>query len=149
MTKKTSAIRQLLVPVAALLFSSLVATPASWARTIEAPSAACELPDRWEAPSKDLKRTIDHYGQQSALANKCSPVSNSWRQSREPLRPQLMPVSLMLPRFSQPGVCESPLRNRFFQDEVHVGLGCDDRIFDQPTALDGFARMRYHIPVPR
>src|SRR6185369_14364723 len=139
MTKNASAIRLLLVPVTVLLFSLLAATPAAAAQTIEVQSIACKLPDRWEAPGKDLKRPFDHYRQRLVRAGKCSPVSDSWRRSPEQLRPQLMAASLMLPRFPQPGVCESPLRSRFFHDDVHVGLGCDDRTFDQPTALDGFA----------
>ena len=149
MAKNASAIRSLLVPVAMLLFSLAVATPTAGARTIEARSATCRLSYHWEAPSKHLKRTFERYEQRMALRGKCWLASSRWRQPFEPPRPQFTPAVMMLPRPSQPGVCESPMRGRFFHDDVHVGLGCDDRIFDETTALDGFARMRYHIPVPR
>lgn len=45
------------------------------------------------------------------------------------------------------GVCDSPPRQRFVFDEARMGQRCDGRIFDQPMPLDGFARVRYHIPV--
>src|SRR5690348_17455301 len=149
MTSNASPVRQLFVAVTALLLLLVVATPAAGARSLEAQSAACELPHHWATSRKDAKHTIDHYGERLGLVRKCSPVSDRWRPSTAPMAPQLMAVSIMAPGYPQPGVCESPFRSRLFHDEVHVGLGCDDRTWDQPTALDGFARMRYHIAVPK
>lgn len=147
MITNASAIRRWFAPAIGLLFL-LCATPAAGARTIEAKPATCQLSPRWAALKKDVKH--DQFGQRLALASsKCSPVSSSWLQSPTPLRPQLISVAMMTVRPTEPRVCESPLRSRFLHDDVHVGLGCDDNIFDQPTALDGFARMRYHILVPR
>ena len=149
MTKKASAIRQYLVLTAILLSLSVMATPMAAARTPDALSAASKSQHLRGTPSKRSKHMINLLLQRPSLASKFSPVSyNTW-QSPEPLARLTAVESMVLPGFAQLGVCESPLRSRFFHDDVHVGLRCDDQVFDQPTALDGFARMRYHISVPQ
>jgi hypothetical protein len=75
------------------------------------------------------------------------PTSDPPRPALVMLQLPMTPVALVLPSSSEPRVCESPMRRRGFGDDMHVGLGCNDRRLEQPTALDGFARMQYHMPV--
>jgi hypothetical protein len=58
-----------------------------------------------------------------------------------------VPIALSEPAPRELGVCRSPLRSRFSHDDARMGQRCDDRIFDQSTALDGFARMRYQVSI--
>lgn len=55
-------------------------------------------------------------------------------------------VSVTVPERVQPRVCESPMRSVSPNIELYADLGCDGDPM-QTTAFDGFARMRYHIPL--
>ena len=131
-----------------LLLFFVMAAPVAGARTIDTLSVASKS-QRLEAPNKEFKPIVHRLPQRLTLANKSARVSKRTRQSSDASQMLTTPVSMVSPAIAQLRVCEFPLRSRFFHDEDHVGLRCDDRISDQPTALDGFARMQYHLSFPR
>jgi hypothetical protein len=108
--------------------------------------ANCEIVSLDRARKRHRHWTVNR--QPVPLADKTLPAIERVSIPAEPRQTLITPVSLTMPQRNEPGVCQSPMRSRFFHDDVHVGLGCDDRALDQPTALDGFARMRYHIALP-
>jgi hypothetical protein len=61
-----------------------------------------------------------------------------------PTRSLFTPISATFTPSAQPRVCEAPMRTLAPNVELYAGLRCDDDT-TATTALDGFARLPYHI----